>query len=150
MREQFTISKAAPQYYAVTVALAAAIGAAANPMLIMDDDGEFLLHSFLAWTNQDAALTANTQGQLPDNFTVRVQIQSGGRYLMSEPVHRSIICGVGNKFLGPEMLPIRFPKKTQLLFEFANTTAVATNLQFVLRGYKMFQGLPVGGPSPTQ
>ena len=149
MRNQFTLSQAQPFYPSVSVALGAAVGNTVNQLLILPDDSEFLLEGFAAWTSADPTLPANLWLGPPDNFTVYIQIQSSGKYLSTEPLHRSVICGTSTRFYAPKLLPIRFGKKTQLLISIANVTAVATNVQFVLVGYKIFQSLPTGA-APNQ
>jgi hypothetical protein len=149
MRNQYTLGQYQPFFPSVTVALLAVIGNAANPLLILPDDSEFLLSGFEAWTSQDPTLVTDLWFGPPDNFTVYMQIQSTGKYLSLEPLHRSVICGTTRMHYVPEVIPVRFPRKTQLLITIANLTAVAMNVQFVLKGYKAFQSLP-NTPSPGQ
>lgn len=125
-----------PFFYAFTLTLAANAGGAYT--LILGNDSDFDFQSLLAVTDQDASLTANTQGQLPNNFAMSIKDLTSGRDWMSEPIQRGGICGDVLANTLNEGKRIRFPRKQQLTFTLTNLVAVEITVQIILKGSKVF------------
>lgn len=141
-RQPIPLSAQQNFWYALTVVLGA--NAAVSNVLIMANDSEFDLYSIMASTDQDAPLAANTQGQVPENFSLLLKDLSSGRDFMSEPIRRSNICGLARFNPNPEGRPIRFPRKEQIQVTLTNLVAVQITVQLAFHGYKIFTNLPPG------
>lgn len=136
------LSKECPFFYAFTLDLDASAGG--DYTLILGNDSEFDLQSIIAVTNQDASLTTNTQGQLPNNFSMLIKDLSSGRDFMSQAIQRGGICGDLLANTLNEGKRIRFPRKEQLSFTLQNLVAVPIQVQIILKGFKVFVRGPGG------
>lgn len=109
--------------------------------LLFDNDTDFLLYAFTAASSLDASSDANTQGQLPNNFSLLINEQSSARNWSSESLQRSNLCGNFLKFLSPQASRLLIPRKTQFLLTFTNLVAVANTVQFCFVGQKVNSAL---------
>lgn len=135
-----TLAQAMPFVYSTTTVIPAL--ATTQPVqMVLANDSSFDLYSFLAVTDQDPMLKADTGSILPDNFSVLVQNQSNGNYFSLEPLRRGAICGSTVFYALPEARAIRFGPKTQLGFTFTNLVNAQITVQFGLKGYKIFDSL---------
>lgn len=139
-RQPIPLSAQQNFWYGLTLVLGA--NATVSQVLILANDSDFDLYTITASTDQDAPLTANTQGQRPENFSLLLKDMSSGRDFMSEPMRRSNICGLALTGPTPEGRPIRFPRKEQLQVTMTNLVAVQITVQLALHGYKIFTNLP--------
>lgn len=128
-------------FYAVTFAAIAA-NATASQVLILANDSDFDLYAITAVTDQDAQVSANTQGQRPENFSLLMKDTSSGRDFMTEAVRRGNICGNTLTNVLASGRPIRFPRKEQLQLSVTNLVGVPITVQLVFHGYKIFTNLP--------
>ncbi|NDE14686.1 hypothetical protein EBZ80_07125 [bacterium] len=133
-----TSRDAIPFLYSVNISLLA--NGTGSSTLVLGIDSDFELYGFEARTSQDIDLanprTAATSQ--PDLFTIFITDTSTGRALMTQPAFRSQICSNSTQNFTPEGVRIRFPRQEQFQFDFVNLTAAALDIQFSLRGYKIF------------
>lgn len=129
-----------PFTYTVPIVLAA--NGTGTQVLRLGGDSWFQLHGFTANTDQDAALFANTQGQVPDNFKVKIKDVTTGRDLMTDPLFRGMILGKSMNYWFPEQIAVRFPPNNQFQFDFTNIVGVQVTVLLGLKGYKVFGQRP--------
>jgi hypothetical protein len=127
-----------PFLYSVSTSLLA--NGSCSTTLVLGIDSDFELYGFEARTSQDIDLANPRTGVVsqPDVFTIFITDTSTGRALMTQPVGRSLICSNSTQNFTPEGVRIRFPRQEQFQFDFVNLTAAALEIQFSLRGYKIF------------
>lgn len=121
-----------PYEYQVPVQTFTAIGQSGTQTLVLDTASDFLFYGYLSSTSQDAGLSA------PNTFTVYIKNNTTGIDLTGGFVPQAVIAPPASYFL-EEKVPIRFPRQTQLIFNFTNTFSGALSINFILKGYKIYK-----------
>lgn len=130
-----------PYEYLVPAQAFTALGQAGTQTLVLDTASDFLFYGYLASTLQDAG------SSVPNTFTVYIKNNTTGIDLTGGYVPQAVIAPPASYFL-EEKVPIRFPRQTQLIFNFLNTFNGSNTINFILKGYKIYKNpVPSGSSS---
>lgn len=124
-------NNAVPFTYIVPAQTIAAINGTATSQLVLATDSDFVLYGYTAVTSNDAG------GNAPNNFTVQIRNNTTGFDLTSGFVPQALIAPPASFFL-EEKMAIRFPRQTQLIFNFVNLFNGSNVITLSLKGYKIF------------
>jgi hypothetical protein len=131
-----------PFQYGVTIATILT-GQTLQTTLQLQQDSLFECHVWMGSTDQDD--NVNPTGSVytplfaPNNFSVLIQDQMSGRFLMNAPIPQRIVCGPSNTGLKLSRPTTWYPN-TQLNFAFTNLKSFTlTNVTFVWIGQKIFK-----------
>jgi hypothetical protein len=103
----------------------------------MASDSTFELLRMMAISSAD--VPAN---YFQNNFSVQLTDQSTGRQLSQDFIPQSCFVTNQYQFGGDEKYPILFPAQGIINLNFTNLTNAALTVNFVLKGYKIFQTSP--------
>lgn len=121
-----------PYFYAVPQVVIAAQNGTATQTLTLDTASDFLLYCFISNTTQDGTAFA------PNYYTCYVKNNTTGLDITAGFIQQATFAPPASLAL-EEKIPIRFPRQTQLLFNFTNLYTGSLTINLVLKGYKIYK-----------